>query len=109
MKCILYHDLSQMLRIRKKILFGYFFSILCLVLFMSILGLPYMDVFYGVLGFKFYRYSPLFVVAYVLNRMFFIYIAFCLFTYDFENSKDNLFTRLIPSRWMLLKINLCST
>lgn len=105
MKCILYHDLSQIFRIRKKMLFGYFSSILFLMIFVCILKIPYMDIFCGILGLKFYKYSPLFVVSYLLNRIFFICIIFCLFTYDFKNSKGNLFTRLMPSKWMLLKIS----
>ena len=105
MKCVLYHDLSQIFKIRKKMLFGYFFSILFLMIFVSILKIPYMDIFCGILGLKFYKYSPLFVVCYLLNRIFFIYIIFCLFTYDFKNAKGNLFMRLAPLKWMLLKIS----
>lgn len=86
-------------------LFGYFFSILFLMIFVSILKIPYMDIFCGILGLKFYKYSPLFVVCYLLNRIFFIYIIFCLFTYDFKNAKGNLFMRLAPLKWMLLKIS----
>lgn len=105
MKCVLYHDLSQIFKIRKKMLFGYFFSILFLMVFVSILKIPYMDIFCGILGLKFYKYSPLFVVSYLLNRIFFIYIIFCLFTYDFKNAKGNLFMRLTPLKWVLLKIS----
>lgn len=105
MWCILYRDLSQIFKIRKKILLSYFLSILFLVLFTNILGISYMNIFYGILGFKFYKNNPIFIISYILNKMFFIYVTFCLFTYDFKNAKGNLFMRFSPSNWMLLKIN----
>ena len=100
---ILYNSFFQILKQKINYIISYFVVFLFCLFFINIFNFDGNILFYGSLGFDFTNKHILMIILYVFHRIFFLFISFHIFTYDFFNSLDNIFLRVKSGKFILLK------
>ncbi len=103
MSCMLYYNFFQILKQKKSYIISYFIVFLFCLFFLKLFDFDENILFYGSLGLSLSNKHILITILYIFHRIFFLFISFYIFTYDFSNSIDNIFLRIKSGKFILLK------
>ena len=103
MSCMLYYNFFQILKQKKSNIISYFIVFLFCLFFLKLFDFDENILFYGSLGLSMSNKHILITILYIFHRVFFLFLSFYIFTYDFSNSIDNIFLRIKSGKFILLK------
>lgn len=108
MKYLSLNDLLYLLRKKYLVLILIFILPLFLLLFRINIDLNTIDIVMFVTGTNLKYRSALEVIIFLFNCFSIIYLVFYLYTKDLTNQLENIFLRLTPEKYILIKNLLCT-
>lgn len=100
---MLYYNFFQILKQKRSYIISYFIVFLFCLFFLKLFDFDENTLFYGSLGLSMSNKHILITILYIFHRVFFLFLSFYIFTYDFSNSIDNIFLRIKSGKFILLK------
>ena len=100
---MLYYNFFQILKQKRSYIISYFIVFLFCLFFLKLFDFDENILFYGSLGLSMSNKHILITILYIFHRVFFLFLSFYIFTYDFSNSIDNIFLRIKSGKFILLK------
>lgn len=107
MQYIFVNDFNQIFRTKCKYFLAYFIIIIIILFYEILLQLNSHEMFLSLMGIKIINNNIIFLLVYLLNICISLFIAFNIFFNDFKNSICNIFSRVMPNRWIIYKIISC--